>query len=749
MSEPIDESENSRLEQSDDFDLQSRAHSTQHSSPLSPATSGLDEGSERTKVVKPDKYKRPTRMPVDLEPAQREDSIGRLGHYEILNIVGYGGMGVVARAFDEQLHRNVAIKVMSERLTTSERAQKRFLREARAAASVNHPNVVTIHAVAEKDGAPYLVMEFVEGQTLTDRITQDSPMGYEDVLRIGAQIASGLAAAHRHGIIHRDIKPGNVMLEDNIERVKLSDFGLARLLVENSDLTSLGDMVGTPSYMSPEQVEGEELTEASDLFSLGCVLYAMFHGRSPFHAGSSYASAARVRSFAPPPVSSFIDGIPPEFDQLMTTLLAKNPKGRPKSAQQVADLLLSWSAHSHQQRLTSFHLPVPLPRRSLSSVLHSDRWLRSFSAVLLVLACLAIGLAGWKWNQGDSPGNTSSTSPISLSEDPLEDGIINVDLIGGEVSSLREAIALATPGTTIRIGPGTHQGPFDITDRERLEGLKLIGSSGARLEGPLASPVVRVVDVANVTIDGLTISASDVQMGLHVSGNCPGLVVQNSQLQAKSTESHGCELVRFDFGASGTDESPMQIHHCEFDAGAVGIVVGSHDVSEAPVQHVLVHQNHLRNDESHYGIPMVIQGQVRSVLVERNWMSQGEAGFSFRFPVAQCAQQINVRYNTFADVDIAMFLNDSELDQDVRFDDNLIADATTCQTISGNVDRYFQWCAENQWVETRSILQPAIREYFTIMKPDEFKSLDKDSPDYLVPIESKSKNISGVYAQAR
>jgi serine/threonine-protein kinase len=173
-------------------------------------------------------------------------AIGRIAAYEIYDVLGRGGMGIVLDAFDTVLHRRVAIKVLSPQLATSQTAHRRFLREARAAAGINHVNVVTIHAVDEQAGMPYLVMEYVAGRTLRERIRL-GPLDLAAMLRIGAQIAAGLAAAHQHGVIHRDIKPANVLLEDGIERVKISDFGLALVLLENTQASSADRPVGTPA----------------------------------------------------------------------------------------------------------------------------------------------------------------------------------------------------------------------------------------------------------------------------------------------------------------------------------------------------------------------------------------------------------------------------------------------------------------------------------------------------------------------
>ena len=196
-----------------------------------------------------------------LQPSTKPGSLGRLGHYEVLEVLGQGGFGIVLKAFDEKLHRVVAIKVMAPHLAATSPARKRFLREARAAAAVRHENVVAIHAVEEQP-IPYLVMEYIAGQTLQQKLDRNGPLDVTEVLRIGQQIASGLAAAHAQGLIHRDIKPANILLENGVEqRVKITDFGLARA-ADDASLTQSGVIAGTPLYMAPEQAQGEAIDHA-------------------------------------------------------------------------------------------------------------------------------------------------------------------------------------------------------------------------------------------------------------------------------------------------------------------------------------------------------------------------------------------------------------------------------------------------------------------------------------------------------
>ena len=278
-------------------------------------------------------------VPLDfLEPSDKPGSLGRLGHYEVREVVGRGGMGVVLKAFDESLHRVVAIKVMAPQLATSATARRRFAREARAAAAVTHDHVVTIHAVVEAGPLPHIVMQYVAGQSLQDRLDRTGPLSLPEVLRIGMQTASGLAAAHAQGLVHRDVKPANILLENGVERVKLTDFGLARA-ADDASLTQSGTVAGTPSFMSPEQAEGKPVDHRSDLFSLGSVLYALCTGRPPFRSGSNMGVLKRVCEDTPTPVREANPDIPDWLVELIGRLHAKDPAGRFQSAAEVAELL--------------------------------------------------------------------------------------------------------------------------------------------------------------------------------------------------------------------------------------------------------------------------------------------------------------------------------------------------------------------------------------------------------------------------
>jgi serine/threonine protein kinase len=264
-------------------------------------------------------------QPLDfLAPAHKPGSLGRLDHYEVLEVVGHGGMGVVLKAFDDRLHRVIAIKVLAPQMAASGTARKRFAREAQAAAAVAHDHVVAIHAVEETGPLPYLVMHYVAGLSLEERIRQGGPLEVKEILRIGIQTAAGLAAAHAQGLVHRDIKPANILLENGVQRVKITDFGLARA-VDDASLTQSGVIAGTPMYMSPEQARGEMVDHRSDLFSLGSVLYTLCTGRPPFRASGSMAVLKRVCEEEPRPIREINPDVPDWLCAIIGKLQAKDP----------------------------------------------------------------------------------------------------------------------------------------------------------------------------------------------------------------------------------------------------------------------------------------------------------------------------------------------------------------------------------------------------------------------------------------
>jgi serine/threonine protein kinase/uncharacterized protein (DUF2141 family) len=294
-----------------------------------------------------------------LAPAQQADEIGRLGPYRVLKVLGIGGMGVVFLAEDPQLRRLVALKTMRLSLAANPEARQRFLREAQAAAALSHDHIVTIHQVGQDRDVPYLAMQLLQGETLEDRLNRRGKLPIAEVLRVGREIAEGLGAAHECGLVHRDIKPGNIWLEAERDRVKILDFGLAKsgdaleiarakasspeadtpLVSLSPVLTHTGTLLGTPAYMAPEQALGLSVDQRSDLFSLGCVLYRMCTGVVPFKGRDINETLRALTKDNPRPPRQLNPAVPPTLSALVMKLLAKRREDRPAAARAVVEVL--------------------------------------------------------------------------------------------------------------------------------------------------------------------------------------------------------------------------------------------------------------------------------------------------------------------------------------------------------------------------------------------------------------------------
>ncbi|GAB5403201.1 MAG: hypothetical protein Aurels2KO_14320 [Aureliella sp.] len=336
---------------------------------------------------------------LDLQPwlEKTSDEFGRqmVDEFELRDCIGRGGMGIVYRAFDTKLHRDVALKFMSPNLLASENSKERFFREAQAAAAITHVNVVSVYAVNQFDELPFLVMELVAGETL-EHLIESGRLPFEQVVAIGKQIALGLAAAHSVGVQHRDIKPTNILMDGNV--AKLSDFGLARVAA-SSFQTGTETLVGTPDYIAPERIEPElgPSDQRSDLFSLGAVLYTMATGKSPFRSESVLGTLKSICSTAPEPVTDLAPEVPKWFDQLLRRLLAKRPEDRIQGASDVLHILEQQEIA--KERVNPLQRPGPL---------------------LAGLGCILLAAGGFWAAYGWSSGDSAAQGVAKSSDAPIE-----------------------------------------------------------------------------------------------------------------------------------------------------------------------------------------------------------------------------------------------------------------------------------------------------------------------------------------
>lgn len=370
------------------------------------------------------------------------DNIKKIGKYVIESEIGRGAMGRVYKGLDQVIHRHVAIKTLSQRGTDSEGNEfaERFRQEAQAAGRLNHPGIVSVYEYGEDGDLAYIAMELVEGQTLTELIKQQIHFNFEEASNLMVKVLEALQYAHSKGVVHRDVKPSNIMCADSGD-VKIADFGIAR--IESSKLTQVGTVIGTPGYMSPEQLMGQQVDNRSDIFSCGILLYELLTGESAFSATNTTSTMYKVVHTELPPASKICPTVPESFDLVLARALAKNPEDRFESAQAFAQAIkaiiqgdnktvVSGSPEESVSDKTVIRPPRTPPgaaRRSTSKLPHGEspashysrnRWLYLLGAGMLVLVAVVIFALAWLprslYDAEEKSVATDSASPPAATE---------------------------------------------------------------------------------------------------------------------------------------------------------------------------------------------------------------------------------------------------------------------------------------------------------------------------------------------
>jgi serine/threonine protein kinase len=581
-------------------------------------------------------------------------SLGRLDHYEILSVAGRGAMGVVFKAKDTKLQRIVALKILAPALAADGTARKRFVREAQAAAAVRDDHVVGIHAVNDDSRMPYLVMEYIEGTTLAARIKREGALELKEILRIGMQAAAGLAAAHKQGLVHRDIKPANILLENGVQRVKITDFGLARA-VQNPSLTQTGARAGTPLYMSPEQARGEGVDHRSDLFSLGGVLYTMCTGRPAFPAGNPLAVLRKICDDTPQPISEANSDVPDYLIDIVDKLLAKDPSARFQTAGELAEALRGHLAQLQQPSREPRTLALAVKDTGARQRKHAGLMvvLLGVAATLVALATLGIIASGWLTRESneraqgtptndtgartkpepskkdtatEQPQTPKDTGKKTTSRQPPPPNVLTVSQDpddGGQFRTISAALDAVKPGMTVRvIDDATYEERLTIDQPDRYRGVILEADEGKKPSIKMLKEqhsgkryCVKTQNVTGFTLRGFRLHGDHNGHALvFVTGQNPGLVLERLHLVTTNPKTN-CVVI---WNAPVAAEAPpVIIHDCIMDGGE-GIYIYGNDNDNPnaarPCSQIAIRNNIVRG--STIGISLV--GDVSHIHVAAN-----------------------------------------------------------------------------------------------------------------------------------
>ena len=436
-----------------------------------------------------------------------------ISHYKILDKLGEGGMGVVYKAHDTTLDRDVALKFLPPHVSGSEQDKSRFLQEAQAAAALSHPNICTIYGIEEHEGRQFIVMQFVEGQMLQEK---KQNLSLKQALEIGIQIADGLAAAHEKGVVHRDIKPENIMIRKD-GSAQVMDFGLAKLRGA-SRLTKEGSTVGTAGYMSPEQVQGLEVDHRTDIFSLGVILYEMFTGQSPFKGVHETAITYEIVNVDPPPMATVKPDLDPEIDAIVLDCLAKDPADRYQSAAELARNLRRFKRESSRSRVTRtmttqrFEKQSDQPPAAVPVIQRYRKHLWPAVAGLLILSLAAVTWTSWN--------RTDVRRPIMR---------FSIDVPENSLVLTTSSLDISTDGTMLVYSGGTGvSSQIFLRRMDNLEVQPLPGTNGALY--PAFSPDGQWIayEVAG-TLMKIPVSGGASQRLCHTQGPTRGVTWENDQ----------------------------------------------------------------------------------------------------------------------------------------------------------------------------------------------------------------------------
>lgn len=665
-------------------------------------------------------------------------------------------MGEVFAALDTFDGKTVAVKLLPPAYADDPLRRKRFLREAQTAAMIQGPHIIPVTGLFEEGEALYLVMEYIRGGSLQPRIRHTLNRDIGSIISIARQVAQGLAIAHAAGIIHRDIKPSNILLDERGETAWITDFGLAAL-DSGEPLTTTGHQMGTPAYMSPEQVRGEALDHRTDLFSLGCVMYAMVTGHSPFHAENVVATSWRITNHVPPNLCTLDSRIPPAFAAIVERLLRKSPGERFSSAQDVdralAECLSSDAIPEHilgTDSLADQPTVALRPRKQRRAI------------VLAALVVLAMGSLIWslvtplgfdrkpvngggRQADGELPEPGSNAADVNSAETAHEGPEKEAALAAHEpkewivakegaadFQNLTDALAAAGPHDRIEVrDAATYDGPLVISDPYRLEGVQLIARQGAVIRCSNASGRLATLSIQgtrHVQIEGFTIEGGYELHTVSMSGDVAGTkLVDLSLVQPPNSLWANLLLAR---ECRGTAAEPLIVRSCRINSPKFGVFVGRDDIPEAvEVAHLLIDGNSFAGPGTH----IEITHSARHVRIEHNRFQEGY-GVRLRLAGVPSSSKISLVNNTFFENESWLSFGSDREDYDGMLANNLIV-ACRSKVWSAEFERRSaRWELFNNICEdAEANVAEQMSPFGKILRDAGLKSKDPAAADFLKP----------------
>jgi serine/threonine protein kinase len=573
-----------------------------------------------------------------LEPSTEPGTIGKVGGFHLQEELGHGGMGVVFKAWDESLRRVVAVKFIRQDRTLSANAKDRFIREARAAAAVSHPHIVVVHRIDEIKGTPYIVMEYVDGSSLERQISKGKRFPALELMQLILQITEGLQAAHECGIIHRDIKPSNILVESGSGRSKISDFGLARIDNEVSADSESGTVVGTPAYMSPEQINGETVDTRSDLFSLGCLIHALVTGESPFQGKSFADTASRILTTTPRPLSAENPSVPVVLSSICSKLLEKKPSDRYQTAKEVSrdirEIIFNIQRGVDVPMADTIVVESPAAKRRTRL---KQAGLGAVGSLFLTLIGISL-LVNRQWSR---PLESHTQQLISDVPKFIRVLTVSKEDANSDFRTVAEALKDVQPGDTIRV----------TDDGEYKENLLIQGKQDITIESPqgahliqsdLAQPGVRILDCQRVVVRGFQISCGDHHAVL--VSESTGVRLEDLNIVARPRET---AAVQIDNCNSSQSDPPLIVSGCRIESQGTGQCLWVQAIGPSIWNLQLSSNSFFAQGTATVAVLALLGGKVS---LDHNIFDGGHVGINMelkRLPPNASKLDLKIRHNTF------------------------------------------------------------------------------------------------------